>query len=459
MVLKILSLKSMVSNMLKAGCLAFGHLRGSKELAAAVVRNDVITRERIYTPEVTAMMFCQQALSNNSLQDCVNQLNVDRAMNGLPPVSTNTGSLAEARSRLPSSVLQEAACEVAQNMETYAEEQWLWHDMKIKLIDGTTITAADSPANQSRYPQHGQQKEGAGFPLIRLVAVISYRTGAIFDCAYGPNKGKGSGEQGLAWPLLKHFGPGDLALADSYYASYFNMSQLIKQGSQFVFHSHGARKVDFRSGQKIGKRDHLVTLKRPQKPDWMSTEEYESHDPELIVRECNLSAHEDGKRPRKMVVVTSLLDSKKFSKEALASVYAERWEVELRLREIKSTLGMDHIDVKTPEMIDKMLWAYALAYNEIRRIILESGKIFGVHPIRYSFKNAVQSFELWWPQLSRARSIAEEEEVMVSLLAHIASVEVGKRPGRSEPRRRKKRPKPGKYLTKPRSLYQTGVQA
>ena len=157
--------------------------------------------------------------------------------------------------------------------------------------------------------------------------------------------------------------------------------------------------------------------------------------------------------------MTSLLSEKKIPKIELAKAYAERWEVEVRLREIKSTLGMDHLNVKTPDMIDKMVWAFVLSYNEIRRIMLEAGKILRRHPIRYSFKNAVKSFELWWPELSRVQTAAEDKNVMVSLFAQIASVEVGNREGRHEPRRRKRRPKVSKYLTKPRALYHQGVRA
>ncbi len=456
---KLVSLSDVLSDMIGSDGLALLSLKGSKEVAAAVgeseCSSEFTSRARIYTPEMTTIMFCNQIVSSDfSLQHCVTRLNVDRARQGLSPVSHNTGSLAEARARLPVGILKSAGRAVALNMEETAAEQWLWNGFNIKIIDGTTLTASDTPANQEVYPQHAKQPVGGGQPLIKMVVITSFRTGAFLDCAFGPSKGKGTGEQSLAWPLLHHFSKNDLALADSYYSSYFNMARLKRQGSQFVFHAHGARKIDFRKGEKLGKKDHIVTLKRPTCPTWMTKDEYEQYPTEIKIRQVLIVLAQKGFRPTRLTIETSLLDCKAFPAVALADIYAERWQVELRLREIKSVLGMEHLNVKSPEMIEKTIWAFLLSYNEIRRLMLVAGHCLKIKPTYFSFKNAIRAFEMWGPELGRAKTEAESDKVMISMLAQIAAVEVGKRPNRREPRRRKRRPKTSKYIQKPRNLYQ-----
>ena len=344
-------------------------------------------RERKYPPTVTLAMFLGQVLSaDGSCQNAVNEAMVSRVLSGVEPGSANTGSYSDARKRLPRELVQELARSVARQMDTRTPARWSWRGRHIKLVGGTTILLPDTAENQALYPQHGSQKAGAGFPIARLVGVVSLAHGALLDVAMGPYQGKGTGEHALFRQLLQCFAEGDIMLADSYYASYFLIAALTGMGVDFVFEQHGARHTDFRTGEKLGQRDHLAQWARPARPQWMSLEEYDSFPAALTVRETKVG---------KKVLVTSFLNRREVCKRELGSLFLHRWNVELDLRNVKDTLGMALLSCKTPEMCTKELWVYLLAYNLIRLLMAQAAVQAAVPPRHLSFKHTVQVWLAW----------------------------------------------------------------
>ena len=202
-----------------------------------------------------------------------------------------------------------------------------------------------------------------GFPLARLVGVIALSNGAVLDAAIGPYQGKGTGEHGLFRGLKRCFVEGDVMLADGYFCSYFLIADMLRRAVDVLFEQHGARITDFRRGERLGARDHLVWWSKPARPDWMSVEEYRGYPDEIKVREVKVG---------KKVLVSTLLSPRKTPKAALGELYWQRWNVELDLRNIKTTLGMEALSCKTPQMCEKELWVYLLAYNLIRLLMAEA---------------------------------------------------------------------------------------
>jgi hypothetical protein len=387
-------------------------------------------RERKYPPTVTLAMFLGQVLSaDGSCQNAVNEAMVNQMLKGLEPGSANTGSYCDARQRLPRELAQELARSIATLLGTHTPAPWMWRGRHVKLVDGTTILMPDTPENQARYPQHRGQKPGVGFPIARLVAVTSLAHGAVLDVAMGPYKGKGTGEHSLFRELLKCFAAGDVMLADGYYCSYFLIAVLMAMGVDFVFEQHGARHTDFRRGEKLGSRDHVVQWTRPARAQWMTHEEYESFPTDLTVRERKVG---------KKVLVTSFLNPREICKRDLGTLFLHRWNVELDLRNVKDTLGMAMLSCKTPEMCEKELWVYMLAYNLIRLLMMQAAVQAHVLPRELSFKHTVQVWLAW----SQKQYLSDAPEDLTALFRLIAYVRVGKRPGRIEPRAIKQRPKP-----------------
>ncbi|MHB1201230.1 MAG: IS4 family transposase [Polaromonas sp.] len=402
-------------------------------------------RERLYPPTVALSMFMRQVLeADGSCQKAVNGWAAQRAADGLTPCSVRTGGFCRARQRLPLQMISTLTRETGRLLSEKARSKWLWRGRAVKLVDGTGISMPDTQQNQACYPQPNTQAPGVGFPLARLVMVICLATGAALDMAVGPHSGKGSGELGLVRGLLEGFCPGDVMLADALYCNYFLIATLMGAGVDVLFEQNGARITDFRRGQSLGTRDHIVHWPKPAaRPQWMTPEQYAQFPDELTVREVKV-AHQ--------VLVTTLLDHRQVSKDDLSALYARRWNVELDLRNLKTTTGMDVLSCQTPQMNEKQLWVHLLAYNVIRLLMAQAACNAGVDPRDLSFKHTVQ---LWTEWVSRGLSATKDCGRLFTL---IAQCRVGNRPARIEPRMRKRRPKPYPWLKVPRAQARRQIE-
>ena len=221
-------------------------------------------RERLYPPTVALSMFMRQVLeADGSCQKAVNGWAAQRAADGLTACSVRTGGYCRARQRLPLQMVSTLTRETGRLLSEKALTQWLWRGRSVKLVDGTGISMPDTQENQAVYPQPSTQAPGVGFPLARLVMVICLATGAALDMAVGPHSGKGSGELGLVRGLLAGFAPNDVMLADALYCNYFLIATLMAAGVDVLFEQNGSRNTDFRRGQSLGTRDHIVRWPKP----------------------------------------------------------------------------------------------------------------------------------------------------------------------------------------------------
>lgn len=425
----------------------FFNLLTSDELLSVIESLLPDHRERLYPPTETLAMFLAQLMNaDGSCQRAVNDMAVKRMLNGFSAIATNTGGYCKARQRLPLQLLSSLTQYTGQLVAQQAPSSWRWQGRRMKLVDGTTITMLDTPANQAHYPQQSNQQPGLGFPIARLVGVVCLATGTVLNAAMGPYQGKSNSEHGLFRMLLDSFQTGDILIADRYYCSFFIIATLVAKGVDVVLQQHATRQTDFRRGKQLGARDHLVYWQKPkQKPDWMSQHDYDQFPDQLRLREVNVN---------NKVLVTTLLSPKQASKHQLGELYRQRWHIELDLRHIKSTLGMEQLTCKTPHMNEKQMWVYFLAYNLIRLIMAQSALQANSLPRQISFKHALQIWTLW--NASNAFDIHHEQQ-LITVLALIAQQTVGNRPGRIEPRAVKRRPKPFPLLMKPRSEAQTDI--
>lgn len=409
----------------------FFNLLTSAQLLEAVEALLPEHRERDYPPTACLAMFLGQVLSaDGSCQKAVNEALVNRLLSGLSAGSANTGGYCRARQRLPTDMVRELVRLTGTLLNEQTPAPWLWRGRHVKLVDGTTTLLADSEPNQVSYPQHGNQVRGAGFPIARLVGVISLAHGAVLDVAMGPYKGKGTGEYGLFRELKDGFVAGDILLADRYYCSYFLIAELLERGVDVVFEQHGARKTDFRTGERLGPRDHVVQWSKPAvRPGWMTPEVYAGYPDTLTLRETKVG---------RKVLVTSFVNPREVCKGELNGLFVQRWHVEVDLRHIKTTLGMESLSCKTPSMCEKEVWVYMLAYNLIRLLMAQAAVNAGVLPRELSFKHTLQVWMAW----SQRQFLCDAPEDTAGLFSLIAQIHVGNRPGRVEPRLVKRRPKP-----------------
>jgi len=406
-------------------------------------------RERLFPPTETLSMFLSQALSaDRSCQRAVNDAAVKRLIGGLSVCSTHTGAYCRARARLPLSMPATLARHTGQTMSQGGPSSWYWHGHPVRLVDGTTVAMPDTPENQAQYPQPRSQEPGLGFPLMRLVGLICLGSGAVLDAALGSYRGKGNDEQALLRSQLDTLQTGDLLLGDAYFATYFLFCALRERGVEAVFEQQGARQrvTDFRRGLRLGPRDHLIALHKPKlKPDWMTDAQYVRAPETLTVRELATGSK---------ILVTTLLCPRQTPKAALKALYRERWHIELDLRHIKTTLGMEMLSCKTPSMVQKEIWVYLLAYNLIRLMMAQAATLAECPPRALSFKHTLQLWMAWGHQ--GIRSVQDGKLHVLFVL--IAEQRVGNRPGRIEPRATKRRPKPFPLLTEARAIAREKVR-
>jgi hypothetical protein len=322
------------------------------------------------------------------------------------------------------------------------------------MFDGTTVTMPDTPENQQAYPQVYNQKPGLGFPIARIGALISLSCGAIVNLGFCQYAGKGQGEVSLLrrlWDVLRR---GDVLLTDRLMANWTTILLLQQRGVELVSRLNKAnRKADFRRGQRLGKDDHLVRWCKPSGIRSLDWNTYKSLPASITIREARVRVVQPGFRTKSIVVVTTLLDPQQATKEDLASLYRARWNNELDLRSIKSTMQMRELRCKTPELVHKEVWTHILAYNLIRTVMAQAASRHHIEPRTISFKGALQTLEAFQPliEFQAARDSSYRLLLYQHLLDAIAIHRVADRPDRYEPRAKKHRRNHYGWLTKPRA--------
>jgi len=168
--------------------------------------------DAVYTPAITLWAFLSQVLFKDEQRSCIAAVaRVSVLLIALErgPCSTNTGAYCRARPKLSETVLRRLAVDLADGCERQLDEAWLWHGRHVKLVDGTTVSMPDTLENQEAYPQAHTQQIGIGFPVARVVVLLSLATGMLTDMAMGPYTGKATGETALLRQLFERFRPGD----------------------------------------------------------------------------------------------------------------------------------------------------------------------------------------------------------------------------------------------------------
>jgi Transposase DDE domain len=349
-------------------------------------------RSRVYTPMVTLWAMIHQVLSaDKSLRNTVSCVSTWLIAAGESPPSSDTGAYSKARGRLSEELLQRLVPETAEQLENTVPKEHYWCARQVKVFDGSTVLMADSAANQAAYPQHGNQAEGCGFPLARIVVFFCLLTGAVVSACVAA---KTTSEIVMSRLLYQALTPEDVAMADQAYGSYVDLALIQQQGADGVLRKHHARRTDFRTGRKNASRDHPVEWLKPKRPPaHMSDDEFAAIPDTLRVREVCLRLSRKGFRDQFIIVVTTLLDAKRYSADQLTRLYGWRWHAaEVNLRHLKTTLKMEMLTAKTPEMVCKEIWTHLLAYNLLRTLMEQAAPLLAYQRTRLSFQGARQQF-------------------------------------------------------------------
>ena len=424
-----------------AQTLPYRDLLDGEIVRSALAEEKLKFRVRIYTPLTTLWTFLTQVLdSDHSCRKAVSSLNAFLVSQRQPAGSPDTSNYCKAKKRLPLSFIMRLVRKIGELLETKASPAWLWKGRSVYMVDGSTASMPDTPANQQAYPQPVSQKPGVGFPLARFVAIISLATGAVLDVALGPCFGKRTGETSLLRTLVQRLKAGSILLGDRSFASYFGIAQLLQRDIDGVFRMHQRRKIDFRRGHCLGITDHIVIWKKPERPEWMDEATYAQMPDEIRVRELRFRVGRPGYRVDEIVLATTLVDPVVYTKEDLADLFLKRWNIELDLRSIKIVMQMDVLRCKSPDLVDKEIWVHMLAYNIIRELMVTAAAKNGAEPREISFKGTLQALTAFQDAM-RTADPERQAQLWEAMFVAAAHDRVGDRPGRVEPRAKKRRPK------------------
>ena len=413
-------------------------------LAAIVARfipvgsfaNPAGKRDRVFTPWVTFCAFLGQVLQRgSSCQEVVRRVQAMHLALGDDGVDDATGGYCQARKRLSVDLLRSAFRHLAQWCATRVRQEDLWQGRVVKVMDGCGLSMPDTDENRAAYPYAGGQKPGCGFPTGQLLGLFNLCTGHLVKFVVTSWK---LHEAPLARQLVGWVNRGEVLLADRAFSNWGLIALFQNKGVDVVMRLHQARKsgtgrVHWRKPQRQGPWERALWQELPES---------------LALRVVRFRVKTPGFRTEQIALVTTLLDEVAYPDAALAELFRRRWQVELFLRDIKTTLGLDVLRTRTPAMIEKEILLQTIAYNLVRALMLAAAKQHDVPPARLSFKGTVGVLHAFAPRFGPATHGAAQR--YAELLRALAAAPVPLRPERSEPRAVKRRPKSYQLLTKPR---------
>jgi len=409
------------------------------------------SRKRIYTRKLTFWCFLWQVLQpQTACRAVVRKVQAEHETRRRR-IDENSSGYCQARSRLPLTLFQngmERSAQCADRMALHRSPGW---NRPIKVIDATSFRTPDTRANQKRYHYPTGQKKGCGFPVLRALAIFSLASGAISQIVTAACY---TGEMVMLKSLWRSLLRGDIALGDRMYGCFVFLTAMPLQGVDVVARLSQARNLDLRHAPKLGPNDWQTSLPKPPKPPaYMTAAEWKALPASIRVRILRSRLQIKGFRTRTLWIVTTLLDAQIYPATAICDLYLQRWQMELSFRDLKTTMGMESLRCRTPDMIEKELRVFLIAYNCVRALMAEAAITHALPRQRISFKGAIDSLRSFTPVMLRTTSKRSRARLHSRLLEILAADALPVRPGRSEPRAVKKRPKNYPLLTKTRHRF------
>ena len=399
-------------------------------------------RERIFTPFVLIHAMISQLLCDDgSCRQAVLSVIALRIARGQKPCSPNTGAYCQAKSRIPFSFFSTLSKEIGNRATQLENIEKAWKHGKVSVVDGTGISMPDTKNNLRSFHRHTNDKKKVGFSQGRLVGVFSLETGCLLDLVVNDHMGKGTGELSSMQKLWHCLKKGETLMGDALYSNYWIISKALQEGVHVVaeFPKQRLKRINSRLD------DQQITIEKPALLRRNAPNEYEGAPDYITARIVKIRCAPHGFRPKVKYILTTHLDKKAIPAGDIADLYRKRWEVEISIRAIKTTLGMDTLKAKSPDMILKEIWGYMLVYNMIRIMMVRAGSVCRVCPKRLSFRATQQIIGMI--RLFNLNGVFDEETVNALIIANTVPF----RPDRYEPRAQKRRHKNYTFMQETRS--------
>lgn len=400
--------------------------------------------------------FWQVFQANTSCREVVRQVQALFALEGGGRVDEATGAFCQARKKIPLALLEKAFVASAQSAQKLASQSSALQGRPVKVLDGSNVRLADTPANRAAFPPSKSAPAGSGFPLLKIVVLFSLASGAILARVCGTQLAH---EVRLCEALRACFLKNDVLIADRAYGIYAVVAWLQSLQADVIARvPTRSRRVDFRKARKRhGPQDALFHWRRPKKvcaflplAEWLGL-------PELLeVRLLRVRVRQPGFCSSDVTLVSTLLDAQAYPAQEIIAAYARRWRLEMCLDDLKTTLGMEQLSCRSPQMVEKELLVFLTAHNLLRWLMAQAVQEEGAALDRISFKGTMDAFRQWSlavAQLGRSpRHHARRKRMWLLFLEILVADSVPERPGRREPRAVKK-PQKYPHLNCPRHRF------
>jgi hypothetical protein len=410
----------------------------------------LIWRNRVLDPLTTLRLFVLQILNGNTAINHLRHLHAE-------PFTDS--AYCQARARLPLAALQRLLRRLVTALQPLMKDDGRWLGHRTFHVDGSGFSMPDTPELQTAFGQPGGQKPGCGFPVAHALMLFHAGFGFLLNVLAAPLR---THDMALTAGMHPELEEGDVLVGDRAFCSFAHFALLLQRKLHGVFRIHQRQRVDFRPGRRynrpgtkhrkglptsrwlrrLGVTDQLVEWFKPKdRPLWMDAETYASLPASLVLRELRYRVEQLGFRTKSVTLVTTLLDPDVYSRQALADLYQQRWCVETNLSHLKRTMGMDVLRCETKEGVLKEMVVFALVYNLVRVVMCEAAKRQDVPVERISFIDALR----WLRH-------ADLDTPLSTLIVN------PERPGRFEPRVRKRRPKEFPVMKRPREQLRKDLQ-
>jgi putative transposase len=388
------------------------------------------SRKRIFGRANVFILFLTQVLAGITCGQVVKFMQGARSIRGDGRISSSTSAFCQGRKRLELPFLKKISGRLSSLLTSAASGGW--RGFRVMVVDGTGLDMPDTPRNRKAYPPRREKVAGTGFPCLNMAAVFELFSGGVVDWESGS---KHCGEQVLWKSLMGRISmAGAVILGDCYYCSFGNIATILKKGGHCIFPLERYL-VSMDKIRRLGKGESLVRLRKPSARAGSWTNRQWGMFPDfMILRLIERTIIIPGFRPKRIRLLTTLIDQEAYPADELAGLQKRRWDAELRLRDIKTAMGMEHLSCKTPAMVKKEVTMFMIAYNLVRAMMADAARSSGVAAARLSFSSSAAQTEEWMRMMLLRRPLVGKPELMKSFMSSLAECVVPFKPGRHEPR-------------------------
>ena len=352
-------------------------------------------RRRTLDPATTLGMFVAQVAHGNA---------AIARMARLTGGEFSESAYCQARMRLPVEVVRAAfEASTARRLAGRAPSSGTWCGHRVALIDGTGVSVPDTPELRAAFGTSRQCVPGSGLPLVRALTVFDACTGMLLAMHTAPATAH---DLRHAHDLHQAMAPGDVLVGDRGLCSYVHLHKLVAAGYHGLFRASESWNIPFpaspgprprrpygrhrthapRLVRRINEDDQIIEILKPRnRTAHMSPEEFALVPAKMTVRVVRFTVNLPGVRTRRITLLTTLLDPDRYPARALAELYLTRWRIEINLRHLKRTMGMDRLRCQTVAGVIKELLVFAAVYNAVCGLRAQAARVLGVEPVRLSF--------------------------------------------------------------------------